>query len=211
MLRDRFGVSERRACRIVGQNRSTQRHQGDPVDPDALLRALLREFSAQRPRWGYRRAHTRLAELGHTVNRKRVQRLWREEGLRVPKRRRKRRRLGESTVPAARLRAERPDHVWALDFQFDQTADGRVLKLLNIVDEFTREALAIHVARRIDCDQTVNMLERLACERGAPEHVRCDNGPELTAHALRDCCRYARTETAFIEPAARGRTPTSNP
>ena len=202
MLRDRLGVSERRACRIVGQHRSTQRHQGDPVDADMVLRALLREFSAQRPRWGYRRAHTHLIELGHTVNRKRVQRLWREEGLRVPKRRRKRRRLGESTVPAQRLRAERPDHVWALDFQFDQTADGRVLKLLNIVDEFTREALAIHVARRIDADQTVNVLERLANTRAAPAFVRCDNGPELTAHALRDWCRFRRAGTAFIEPGS---------
>jgi transposase InsO family protein len=167
-----------------------------------VLRAQLRAFSAQRPRWGYRRAHVRLGELGHRVNRKRVQRLWREEGLRVPARRRKRRRLGESTVPAVRLRAERPDHVWALDFQFDQTADGRVLKLLNVVDEFTREALAIHVARRIDADQTVNVLERLAAQRGAPAYVRCDNGPELTAHALRDWCRFRDTGTAFIEPGS---------
>jgi len=167
-----------------------------------VLRALLREISAQRPRWGYRRAHVRLGELGHRVNRKRVQRLWREEGLRVPARRRKRQRLGESTVPAGRLRAERPDHVWALDFQFDQTADGRVIKLLNIVDEFTREALAMHVARRIDADQTVAVLERLAARGGAPAHVRCDNGPELTAHALRDWCRFSHTETAFIEPGA---------
>ena len=85
---------------------------------------------------------------------------------------------------------QRPDHVWALDFQFDQTADGRVLKLLNVVDEFTREALAMHVARRIDADQTVAVLDRLAALRGAPAHVRCDNGPELTAHALRDWCRF---------------------
>jgi transposase InsO family protein len=202
MLRDRFGVSERWACRVVGQHRSTQRHQPEPVDADRLLRALLREISSERPRWGYRRAHVRLGELGHSVNRKRVQRLWREEGLRVPARRRKRQRLGESTVPAGRLRAERPDHVWALDFQFDQTADGRVLKLLNVVDEFTREALAIHVARRIDADQTVNVLDQLANVRGAPTHVRCDNGPELTAHALRDWCRFRRTGTAFIEPGA---------
>jgi putative transposase len=202
MLQDRFGVSERWACRVVGQHRSTQRHRPEAVDSDAVLRALLREISGQRPRWGYRRAHVRLGELGHAVNRKRVQRLWREEGLRVPARRRKRQRLGESTVPAARLRAERPDHVWAIDFQFDQTADGRVLKLLNIVDEFTREALAMHVARRIDADQTVAVLEQLAARRGAPAHVRCDNGPELTAHALRDWCRYSRTETAFIEPGA---------
>jgi putative transposase len=180
MLQDRFGISERWACRVVGQHRSTQRHQPDPVDADAALRALLREFSAQRPRWGYRRAHVRLGQLGYEVNRKRVQRLWREEGLRVAARRRQRQRLGESTVPAGRLRAERPDHVWAIDFQFDQTADGRVLKLLNIVDEFTREALAMHVARRIDADQTVAVLDGLANVRGAPAHVRCDNGPELT-------------------------------
>jgi putative transposase len=202
MLQERFGVSERWACRVTGQHRSTQRHRPDPVDADQRLRAQLREISAQRPRWGYRRAHVRLGELGHRVNRKRVQRLWREEGLRVPRRRRKRQRLGESTVPADRLRAERPDHVWALDFQFDQTADGRVLKLLNIVDEFTREALAIHVARSIDSDQTVNVLERLADQRGVPAHVRCDNGPELTAHALRDWCRFRRSGTAFIEPGS---------
>src|SRR6185436_16758633 len=97
----------------------------------------LREISVQRPRWGYRRAHTLLRKDGWEVNRKRVQRLWREEGLRVPVRRRKRQRLGDSTVPADRLRAERPDHVWALDFQFDETADGRMLKLLNVVDEHT--------------------------------------------------------------------------
>ncbi len=110
---------------------------------DQALRARLRKLSKDRPRWGYRRAHAQLVEEGWSINRKRVQRLWREEGLRVPARRRKRQRLGDSTVPADRLRAERPDHVWALDFQFDQTADGRILKLLHVVDEFTREALAI--------------------------------------------------------------------
>src|SRR4051812_1119887 len=202
MLRERLGLSERRACRIVGQHRSTQRHQSIVAGNDAALRAELRAISAKRPRWGYRRAHARLRELGWSVNRKRVQRLWREEGLRVPARRRKRRRLGDSTVPAQRLRAERPGHVWALDFQFDQTADGRVLKLLNLVDEFTREALAIHAARSIDADQTVAVLEQLACERGAPAHLRCDNGPELTAHALRDWCRFRRAGTAFIEPGS---------
>jgi transposase InsO family protein len=207
MLQDRLGVSERWACRVVGQHRSTQRHRPDPVDADAVLRALLREISGQRPRWGYRRAHVRLGELGHQINRKRVQRLWREEGLRVPARRRKRRRLGESTVPADRLRAERSGHVWAIDFQFDQTANGRVLKLLNVVDEYTREALAMHVARRIDADQTVAILDGLAARRGPPAHIRCDNGPELTAHALRDWCRFSATETAFIEPGSPWQNP----
>jgi putative transposase len=178
MLRDRLGVSERWACRVVGQPRSTQRHEPKRGDDDAALRAELRKFSVQRPRWGYRRAHHRLRELGWEVNRKRVQRIWREEGLRVPQRKRKRRRLGESTVPAERLRAERPNHVWAFDFQFDQTADGRALKLLNVVDEFTRESLAMLVARNIDADMVVvARLERLVAERGAPELLRCDFVP----------------------------------
>jgi len=154
-----------------------------------------------------RRDVDRLRELGWEVNRKRVQRLWREEGLRVPQRKRKRRRLGESTVPAERLRAQRPNHVWAFDFQFDQTADGRALKLLNIVDEFTRESLVMLVARNIDADKAVSVLEALAAERGAPELLRCDNGPEMTAHALRDWCVLAKTGTAFIEPGSPWQNP----
>jgi putative transposase len=142
------------------------------------------------------------------VNRKRVQRLWREEGLRVPQRRRKRRRLGESTVPAARLRAQRPNQVWALDFQHDQTAGGHVIRLLNVVDEFTREALVMLVARSVDADTTVAVLERLVCERGvAPEFLRMDNGPELTAHALQDWCRFSGAGTAYIDPGSPWQNP----
>jgi len=123
-------------------------------------------------------------------------------GLRVPARKRKRQRLGISTVPASRLAAQRPNHVWALDFQWDQTADARNLKLLNVVDEYTREALEILVERHIDADATVRVLERLTGLRGCPEHVRCDNGPELTAHALRDWCKLSGAGTAFIEPGS---------
>jgi putative transposase len=207
MLRDRLGVSERWACRVVGQHRSTQRYTPTAAVDEEALRARLREISAERPRWGYRRAHAQLAGEGWVVNRKRVQRLWREEGLRVPQRRRKRQRLGDSTVPADRLRAERPGQVWAIDFQFDQAFDGRAIKVLNIVDEFTREALAMHAAHNITADDTVRVLEQLARQRGAPEHVRCDNGPELTAHALRDWCRLSKTATAFIEPGAPWQNP----
>jgi putative transposase len=155
MLRDRLGVSERWACRVVGQHRSTQRREPILAGDDQALRAALRDIAGQRPRWGYRRAHAQLGEQGWAVNRKRVQRIWREEGLRVPPRRRKRQRLGESTVPADRLRAQRPGHVWAIDFQFDQAVNGRAIKLLNIVDEFTREALAMDVATSITADDTV--------------------------------------------------------
>ncbi len=208
MLCDRLGVSERWACQVVGQHRSTQRHEPKLAEDDEVLRSELRKFSVERPRWGYRRAHHRLRELGWEVNRKRVQRLWREEGLRVPQRKRKRRRLGESTVPAERLRAERPNHVWAFDFQFDQTADGRALKLMNIVDEFTREALVMLVARSIDADTVVQALQRLCGERDlAPELLRMDNGPEMTAHALQDWCQLSKTGTVFIEPGSPWQNP----
>jgi putative transposase len=208
MLQDRLGISERRACRYAGQHRSTQRHAERVADDDQALRAELRRISRRRPRWGYRRAHQLLLDEGWQLNRKRTQRLWREEGLRVPQRRRKRQRLGDATVPAKRLRAEAPDHVWALDFQFDQTADGRILKLLHVVDEFTREALTIECHRCIDAEKTVSTLERLVAERAtAPAFIRCDNGPELTANALRDWCRFARAGSAYIEPGSPWQNP----
>jgi putative transposase len=125
---------------------------------DAALRAQLRRISRERPRWGYRRAHQLLRQAGWVLNIKRTRRVWREEGLRVPRKRRKRQRLGESTVPADRLRAQRPDHVWAIDFQWDQTSDGHNFKLLHVVDEFTCEALAIECHRRIDSEHTVASL-----------------------------------------------------
>jgi len=121
----------------------------------------------------------------------------------VPAKRRKRQRRGESTVPGDRLRAERPDHVWAFDFQFDVTEDGRAIKLLYVVDEFTREALAMEAERRIDGDRVVDVLEGILVEQGRrPELVRCDNGPEMTSNALRDWCRFSRTGAAFIEPGS---------
>jgi putative transposase len=203
-----LGVSQRWACQLVGQHRSTQRHQPAQPDRDQALREQLRQLSRAHPRWGYRRVHAQLRQLGWIVNRKAIQRLWREEGLRVPTRRRKRQRLGTSTLPADRLAAEHPDHVWALDYQFDQTTDGRILKLLNIVDEHTREALVIEVNRGIDADATVAVLERLVAERGtAPRFIRCDNGPELTANALRDWCRFSRAGASYIEPGSPWQNP----
>ena len=206
MLRDRLHVSERWACRVVGQHRSTQRREPQAVAvDDGALRAQLREIAGRKKRWGYRRAHAHLRENGWQINRKRVQRLWREEGLRVTQRTRKRRRTGD---PEAQwLRAERPNQLWALDFQYDQTADGRMLRVLNVVDEFTREALVMQVGRSITADQTVAALGVLVAQRGCPENIRCDNGPELTAHALRDWCTSARVTTSYIEPGAPWQNP----
>jgi putative transposase len=143
-------------------------------------------------------AYRLLRRDGQVVNHKRVRRLWREEGLRRPVRCRKRRRVSPEVVE--RLRAEHPNQVWAIDFQFDETADGRRLKLCNIVDEHTREALAMRVGRRCGADELTAVLDALALHRGRPRHLRMDNGPELIAWALRDWCRLTGTATTYIEP-----------
>jgi putative transposase len=156
---------------------------------------------------GERRAHDRLIEQGWSVNRKRVQRLWREEGLRVVRRARKRSRAGDGAGEQAKLRAGRPGEIWAVDFQADQTVDGRMLRMANVVDEFTRRALVMHVARSVSADDLVALLDALVAEHGAPAFVRCDNGPELTSHALRDWCRQSGAKTAFIEPGSPWQNP----
>ena len=201
-LEERFGVSERRACRVVGQPRSTQRLTPPVPNGDELaLRRFLRVFAAERPRWGWRRAALAAREAGFGVNPKRIHRLWRDEGLKVPYRKRKRPLRGIGLRMGAFCPIA-PDVVWALDFQFDQTADGRVLKLLNIVDEFTREVLAIEVDRSIDADHVVDVLDRLVAERRAPGFVRFDHGPEFIAYVVADWCRFNGAGSLFIDPGS---------
>lgn len=203
MLIDRLGISERRACQITGQPRSTQRRKPVMADTERQLRAWLVEFSRKRPRFGYRRAHAIARKNGFKVNRKKVQRIWREEGLKVTHKAKKRSRIGNSSTESRLLEAEYPNRVWALDFQDDQTSDGRRLRYLNVVDEFTRQVLATHVARSITADRTVEVLEELVETRGeAPGFIRSDNGPELTSHALADWCRFSGAGAAFIEPGS---------
>jgi hypothetical protein len=209
MLMDRLRISERRACRAIGQSRSTQR-RGAPVpsDIEQAIRSRLRELARIRPRYGYRRLTALLRAEGFVVNHKRIQRLCRNEGLRVLRKAKKRSRVGASTVPAARLRADHPDHVWALDFCFDQTTNLKTLKILAVTDEFTREALVLEVDRSITADHTVAILERIVATTGrVPEHLRMDNGPEMTANALRDWCRFQTTDTSYIEPGHPFREP----
>lgn len=201
VLVERFGVSERRACRVVGQHRSTQRRPARPTpEAEAKLRARLREIAREHPRWGWKTAYAIVRREGWHLNRKRIQRLWRQEGLTRAQNCRKRRRLGPTLTE--RLRAAHPNQVWAIDFQFDETADRRRLKMANVVDEFTRECLAIRVGRSCNADQLIDVLEALMAERGAPEHLRMDNGPEMIAWALRDWCRLSGTTTTYIEPGA---------
>ncbi|CAM3931985.1 IS3 family transposase [Mycolicibacterium frederiksbergense] len=202
VLRERFGVSQRRACTVVGLHRSTMRLTPAPVTTEeAELRAWLRRFSTDRPRWGWRRAAKMARRAGWTVNNKRIRRLWREEGLRVPQRRRKKRLTGIGVAVGA-MSPIRPNVIWAMDFQFDTTADGRTIKMLNVIDEFTREALAIQVDRSIDTDGVVDVLDRLAFTRGVPRYVRFDNGPEFVAHAVSDWCRFNGAGSLFIDPGS---------
>jgi putative transposase len=204
----KLDVSERRACRAIGHSRSTQRHHRQPVSaPEEKLRRRLRELSAAHPRWGYRMVHGKLRLEGWMVNRKRVQRLWRDEGLRVPQRQPKRLRIGDSTVPAKRLRAEEPNHVWAMDFIFDSTIDGRPLKALSMCDEFTRESIGGELGRSITADAVIRVLDQAYAQRGAPAFIRCDNGPEFIAQAILDWCRFMGTGTAYIEPGSPWQNP----
>jgi len=186
----------------VGQHRSTQRHHPATRDADEPVRGRLRQVSRSDPRFGYRRARAVLRSEGFTVNRKRVQRLWREEGLQVPPQRLKRRRVGTSTVPAQRLVATHRNHVWGLDFLFDTTSDGRPIKVLSMCDEYTRECAGGRVARSITGDDVANILDHAAAERGAPKFIRCDNGPEFIAAAIRDCGASRAQARPSIQPGS---------
>ena len=197
-----LGVSERRACRVLGQHRSTQRKVPQTPDDEAALTADIIELARQYGRYGYRRITKMLRTSGWLVNKKRVERLWRREGLKVPSKQPKRGRLWLNDGSCIRLRAERPNHVWSYDFVADRTHDGRAYRMLCIIDEFTREALAIRVARRLNSTDVIEALCDLFIVRGIPAHIRSDNGPEFIAAALREWITAVGAKTAYIEPGS---------
>jgi transposase InsO family protein len=201
-LRAHFGVSERRACRVVGQPRATQRRPPADRAADEPLERRVLELIRAHPRFGYRRVWALLRAEGWRVNRKRVYRLWRRLGLRVPRRQRKRRRLGSSANACHRRRAEHPGHVWCWDFIHDRTADGRPLKWLSVVDEYTRECLALEVRRGLTAAAVVAVLADVVRRRGAPRHVRSDNGPGFIARAIRAWLAEEQVGALYSAPAA---------
>jgi putative transposase len=196
-VREHYSVSERRACRLVGIGRSTQRYRPRARADDQPLRQRLRELAAVRPRFGYRRLHVLLRREGVIVNHKRVERLYREEGLAVRRRTRKRvarDRRGRAAVPG------RPNQQWGVDFVSDALAWGRRIRLFTVVDIFTREALAIEVDTSLPGGRVVRVLERLALERGVPDEIVLDNGPELAGKALDQWAYERGVWLRFIEP-----------
>lgn len=197
-----FQISERRACRALGVPRSTHRYVGTEREREEELLLRMRTLARENPRYGYRRIRALLKREGWSVNLKRVHRLWRQEGLKVPETQRKRRRLGQSENGCLRRRAERPGHVWSYDFVHDQTADGRCLKILPVVDEFTRECLTIEVERSLTAEEVVSTLEYLFELRGEPEFIRSDNGPEFIAEAVRSWLSRRGAKTLYIAPGS---------
>lgn len=195
--RKRWKLSYRRACTLLGTARSGLRYASRRAVKDAPVVACLRKYAALYPRYGYRMVTTFVRNEGHAMSHDRAYRLWRSSGLQVPRRRSRRRVAVSRPRPQA---PSGPNHVWAIDFVFDTTADGKQIKCLTVIDEWTRECLAIDVAGSIRAGRVVEVLSKLVSARGEPRYLRCDNGPEFTSRALLTWMIEEKIETAFIDP-----------
>ena len=195
-------MSERFACRVLGQPRSTQRKSAVVIEDETALTSAIVALALQYGRYGYRRITALLRHDGWTVNVKRVERIWRLEGLKVPARQPKRARLWLSDGSCLRLRAERPDHVRSYDFVEHRTHNGRKYRMLNVIDAFARECLAIRVARKLKALDVIDVFSDLFSLRGVPGHIRSDNGPEFIAKAVQDWIAAVGSQTASIEPGS---------
>ena len=195
-------MSERHGCRLLGQWRGTQRYEPNPVlDEDGLTRAIV-ALATQYGRYGYRRIAALLRGAGGPVGKDRVQRIWRREGLKVPQKQRPRGRLWLNDGSCVRLRPERPNHVWSYDFVSARRHEGKTLRLLTLIDEYTRECLAIRVERRMGTQEVIETLSDVMLWKGIPEHLRSDNGPEFIAQQLRRWLAKLGTATLYIEPGS---------
>jgi putative transposase len=197
-----LAVSERRVCRVIGQPRATQRYNKRIQDDEEILSARIVALASQYGRYGYRRITAMLSMEGWRVNHKRVERIWRQEGLKVPPKQPKRGRLWLNDGSIVRLRPEFPKHVWSYDFMQDHTQDGNPFRILNVMDEYTRECLAVRVARSLTHKNVLEVLTQLFCERGVPVHLRSDNGSEFTAKKVRTWLSRLEVKPLFIEPGS---------
>jgi putative transposase len=196
------GLSERRACRLVNQPRGTQRYlPTQREDEDALTQAVVAAAS-QYGRYGYRRITAVLRDDGWQVGKDRVERIWRREGLKVPQRQKPRGRLWLNDGSCVRLRPEHRNHVWSYDFVSAKTYDGRTVRMLNLIDEHSRECLLIRSERRWSSAKVIEALADVMVIKGVPEHIRSDNGPEFVARGLREWLAETGTRTLYIEPGS---------
>ena len=196
-------VSQRRACKVLDQARTTQRRKIQPASDEEQLTKDIIELATKYGRYGYRMITALLKNEKHwKVNHKRVERIWRREGLKVPQKQPKRSRIWLNDGSCIRLRPEYKDHVWSYDFVMDATDDGRSFRMLNIIDEYTRECLAIQVARSLKAGDVEACLTELFCTRGVPEHIRSDNGSEFTAKSIRKWLNELGVKTVYIEPGS---------
>lgn len=201
-VRQVLDVSERRACRVLGQPRNTHRYARRQADDEELLRERIVALAGRFGRYGYRRVTALLQNDGWQVNHKRVERIWREEGLKVPQKQPKRGRLWLNDGSTLRLRPLFPKHVWSYDFMQDRTHDGKPFRILNIIDEYSRECLLAKAARRFTHREVMSCLTELFCEHGVPVHIRSDNGSEFIARRLRRWLNRLTVHPLFIEPGS---------
>ena len=195
-------VSQRRACQVLEQVRTTQRLTPRVSDEEEQLASRIVDLATKYGRYGYRRITALLKQENWKVNHKRVERIWRKEGLKVPQKQPKRGRLWLNDGSCVRLRPEYKDHVWSYDFMVDRTTDGRSFRILTIIDEYTRECLAILVDRRISSQDVIDKLFEMFIFRAIPDYIRSDNGPEFTAKAIRSWLSRMGVKTLFIEPGS---------
>jgi putative transposase len=197
-----FSLSELRVCRAIERSRSSQRYMPQIPDKDETLTMRIVSLAVQYGRYGYRRITALLRAEGWWVNHKKVERIWRLEGLKVPQKQPKRGRLWLNDGSCVRLRPQHPNHVWSYDFVMDTTDDGRPFRMLNVIDEYTRECLVIKIGRKLKSGDVEECLTELFCARGIPEYIRSDNGSEFTAKVIRKWLNELGAKTLFIEPGS---------
>ena len=195
-------MSERRTCAVIGHPRSTQRRQPKVRDDEEALTAAIVALASEYGRYGYRRVTKMLKAAGWNVNHKRAARIWRREGLKVPKKQPRRARLWLNDGSCVRLRPCWKNHVWSYDFIHDRTHDGRAYRMLTILDEYTRNSLAIRADRKLDSEDVLHTLTSLFTWHGPPDHIRSDNGPEFVAKAVRAWLARLGVKTLYIEPGS---------
>ena len=201
-VQEALGVSERRACRALGQPRSTQRYVDRNSDDEEQLTKRIVGLASEYGRYGYRRITAMLQREGCHVNHKRVERIWRCEGLKVPAKQPRRSRLWLNDGSCIRLRPRYPHHVWSYDFMQDRTHNGQAFRILTVIDEYTRECLAVKVKRQLNHEDVLACLAQLFRSRGVPSHLRSDNGSEFTAQPVREWLSRLGVKTLFIEPGS---------